>query len=533
MKPKINLQVSGHYKAEAVRHDGSRRELGAWFDNMILNTGLDRLGAEASWLECSVGSGTAEALENDTALDALEATTDVVLSTVGGTDSAGEDPFVWARRVFRFPVGAVTATLSEVGVGWDGGLFSRALIPAPVEVLSDEALEMTYEVRAFPTMTDQVATVSISAVDYEFTFRPAFFGGTHAEPTGWPAQLISIMDGGLTQESDLGMTAYGVGAAFGDVDEGIVGTELGEGAGSFNTNYVAASYERNCRMTFGTAAGSASFGAFELFSPDGCYQVLVDPPIPKTASNILDLDFKLQWARRGDEPPVDFDGYAENFTTMITGRGLELKPVGDVNTWTQHAGAGGHIVDGAYAVNTYTGIGTNCTWTEGTFSQPVNRLDFRLLVTPDNFDYDGNPNFADFFIYLYGRGTFGGLDEGVAVSKVSIGMEFTKGSPPKVRYSVSCASDTPETSEGGDQQAGYLGPDLDNPPSMTSGANAPIDVYLLFNNPNSMQLYVDDVLITTITEFTLVDPLPLEMYQIRMYCSPGVNVDKISAINEV
>jgi hypothetical protein len=52
------------------------------------------------------------------------------------------------------------------------------------------------------------------------------------------------------------------------------------------------------RNVFGLAAGDAAFGGFDVLTPVGNYQVLVDPPLPKDGSKVLTLDYKVSWARR-------------------------------------------------------------------------------------------------------------------------------------------------------------------------------------------------------------------------------------------
>lgn len=536
MKPKMNLAVAGRYAASAMRPDGSRRQLASWFDNLVLDTGLNRLGVGAAWAQCKVGTGSTAPENDDTALATPVVTTSNVLATVGGVDNT-EDPFVWARRTFRFPVGAATGTLSEVGVGWSDGLFSRALIadeegnPTTITVLEDEALEMTYEVRAFPNMAEQVASVNISGTPYDFTFKPALFAGDENDVNNWPAQLISILNSGLTSLST-GMQAFAVGAALGAVDTGIAGTQIGTATGSFNAGYVTDSHERDCRMTFGLGGGVASFGGLQLVSQGGCYQITVDPVIPKTATNVLTLDFKLAWSRRGDVP-VEAVDYIENFGSSIGGRAMDVMPVGETNTWTDNWG--GTIVGGAFSVSEVgSGETALCDWPSGEFGLPIKRIDWRLLVTPDDFNYSEDTDYSEFYLFIYGKGYDASHTiTGETFTRASLSIEFRKGSPPRLRYVAINSSDTPSTDEGGHHLSVYESPYVDNPPCMTSGADAPIEASLVIEDANSIKLYANASLVATITSLNLTDPQPLEPYRLQMYCAPGVKVDSIKLSTEV
>ena len=151
-------QCAGWFKIEATRPDGTRRVLADWFPNLILNGGLDRMGANPDYLSwCQVGSGSTAPVAAQTALVNRIAGTSTQQNNVSGAQ-ASAPYYGWYRRTYRFAQGVAAGNLSEVGVGWatSGSLFSRALIldgggsPTTITVLSDEVLDVTYELRRYP-----------------------------------------------------------------------------------------------------------------------------------------------------------------------------------------------------------------------------------------------------------------------------------------------------------------------------------------------------------------------------------------------
>lgn len=315
MKMNANLKIgmSGHYKMVAIKKDGSKRVLADWFANIILDSGLNRLGTGGAWDRAQVGSGSTVPDVGQVSLVSLVASTTTVQSTTAGTDTP-TNTYAWARRTYRFAEGVAAGNLSEVGIGWSAvpaGLFSRALIkddlgnPTTITVLSDEVLDVLYEVRAYPTIADQTATLTISGTSYTFTIRPGYLSGNQSNLTYWPDQLVSLMGGGVTgaNEYRLGWYAYAAGATLGPVTGFPTGTGLVVPSNtgntySFTAAYVNNSYQRQCRVRMGLTAGNEPFSVLALVSSVGNWQMSVSPNLPKDATKILSLDFTLSWARK-------------------------------------------------------------------------------------------------------------------------------------------------------------------------------------------------------------------------------------------
>lgn len=303
MKPAhINFQMQGRFKLEAVKRDGSRRILADWFDNLILNSGLERMGSGIIIAGAMVGTDNTTPANTQTALGAqLAYSTSLQGSITYGVDEASN--FAWRRARYRFAEGVATGNLAEVGVGWSSGnCFSRALIldgsstPTTITLLSDESLDVTYELRVYPTTTDVTGTLTLGGIDYDYTLR-----------------VSKLNDTDIANFFTFASTASGVGAAgaspnaagwptltaLGDIYSapGVSGSIANVGSSS-NLTYTAFSYSRTIRYTWGLANGSASLAVFELRTNMLAYKIAFTPSIPKTSSNILTLDIQLTWARR-------------------------------------------------------------------------------------------------------------------------------------------------------------------------------------------------------------------------------------------
>lgn len=293
-----NIGFQGWFKFEAVSAvTGRRRTVANWFPNLILNNGLNLMGTTAPLGRCMVGTGTSTPVVSQTQLDTRIASTTTVQSTTYGSDLV--DNYAYVRRVYRFDVGVAAGNLTEVGVGnSDTSCFSRALIldgggsPTSVTVLSDEYLDVTYEVRCYPVVTDVLATVNIGGVNYDTIIRPSQFGAWGATSyLRWPT-----VTGGMaaTPNSNPNMRSAGT---LGDYTVTAGGTSLATGTTSYLA-YSNNSYELTQRLTFGLTAGSTDFGILEFYNALGRWKISFDPVVPKRSTNIFTLDFKLAWARK-------------------------------------------------------------------------------------------------------------------------------------------------------------------------------------------------------------------------------------------
>lgn len=293
----INLreECEGYYKIEAVKSDGSRRLLADWFPNLILNSGLDRMGDSPDYLNyCQVGSGSTAPAETQTSLASLVSATSNLQSQTNA--NSGSSPFfARATTTFRFPAGSATGVLAEVGVGWgaSGDLFSRALIldalgtATTITVLADEALDVTYELRMYAWTDTAAGTIEIPGSGTHGVVQKSSAAGS------WG--LESPRRDAGAQLSTLGYT--------GDVSVDISETPLGDlisVASISATEYTPGSYRRNLNLTAELEQWNSpeGVGSISINAGWGSWQIGFTPNIMKTASDILTLQVRHSWGRK-------------------------------------------------------------------------------------------------------------------------------------------------------------------------------------------------------------------------------------------
>ena len=107
------------------------------FGNMILDTGLQRIGSSSDWMEyLLLGSGIQAPHPLQTTLQNI--------TYAGNNRGPGNHttsginienplkPFCWVKRTFRVTPRGESRTYTELGIGWNNSqLFSRTLIKAP------------------------------------------------------------------------------------------------------------------------------------------------------------------------------------------------------------------------------------------------------------------------------------------------------------------------------------------------------------------------------------------------------------------
>lgn len=288
-------QCAGWFKIEATRPDGTRRVLADWFPNLILDGGLDRMGANADYLNwCQVGSGSTSPVAAQTALvNRIAGTNTVQASSTGAQASA---PYYgWSRRTYRFAQGVAAGNLSEVGVGWasTGSLFSRALIldgggsPTTITVLSDEVLDVTYELRRYPGTVDLTGTVVLDGVTHNWVSRAS--GVTAAGV--WTGASAMALDYAQSFNGDIGaVTALNPSGTSAIMSA----TPLA---------YSSGSYTRAATVSAGPNDSNLSGGIRSIVirsnsAATGRYQIQFDPAIPKDNTKVLSLTIQHSWARR-------------------------------------------------------------------------------------------------------------------------------------------------------------------------------------------------------------------------------------------
>ena len=292
----INLreECEGFYKIEAVKADGSRRVLADWFPNLILNAGLDRMGANSDYLAwCQVGSGSTAPTPTQTTLVARVAGTNTLQSNIAA--NSGSAPYFARRTItFRFAQGVATGVLAEVGVGWDttGSLYSRARIldaignPTTITVLADESLDVTYELRMYVWTAETTGSIVLNGVTHSTVQKSSL-------AASWSLSGISL---------NVGSNLISL-ASTGAVSVAITGSPSGTTIGNATISaaaYTPGALTRTLNITAELSHwnNAAGIGAVRVQSGWGFWQIGFTPNIMKTASDILTLQVRHSWGRK-------------------------------------------------------------------------------------------------------------------------------------------------------------------------------------------------------------------------------------------
>lgn len=295
----IPARLSGQYRL-TIRRNGLIRYRSPWFDNIVTDGGLNQVGVGSFLTHCYVGSGNDTPLATNSALSAQvgSPTTTIISASAGVSNSS---PWYGTRAVtFRFAGNTVIGNLSEVGVGWASALFSRSLIvdgngdPTTVTVLADETVDVTYLLKNYSLAGDTSFTADVDGTSRSCVVR-ACNAASGSTTSGW-----GITGSAIALASGTGIypiVAYN--GALGTLIQSPSGTS---DINSSNTNaaYVNNSLEKGFSATWTQAYGNLAGGitAIRLATNGiGCYQISIDPPVAKTSSNTLNLNFKVAWGR--------------------------------------------------------------------------------------------------------------------------------------------------------------------------------------------------------------------------------------------
>ncbi|WP_353189092.1 hypothetical protein [Pseudomonas sp.] len=302
-------QLSGRFILEKAKADNNGNPIEATrvkvaeFDNIITNQGLNRIGTNNDWLRhIQVGSGTATPAATDTGLASFVAGTDDFISTSSTIQSS---PPYYATRTLtrRFVAGAAAGNLSEVGIGWastGSALFSRALIldgggvPTTITVLSDEVLDVTYQIRIYPPANDVSGSITVTGVGTVSTTTRA---SIVTSAGNWAINQNGVQGG----PSDLTNNHRAYTGAIGVITAQPSGTNESASTASLSA-YSNNSFQRDATITWGL--GAANFGINSIqfsFGPSfefGLMQVGLGTTITKNNTQTLSLNARHQWARR-------------------------------------------------------------------------------------------------------------------------------------------------------------------------------------------------------------------------------------------
>jgi hypothetical protein len=307
----LQTKLAGEYRLVINRADGNVEDTG-WFDNLILNQGLDYLGNSLGLgivRYAQVGTGTSTPVATQTALDARVAGTESSPAGAQAVTATNEGaPLYRTLLTYAYPFaqGSVVGNITEVGVGISAAagnnLFSRARIvdnlgaPTSITIVALDQLTVYYRVRIIPPLTDATGTVSISSTNYNYTMRVsnvASFANV---------QFLLNSSNNFSQAQNAGHLAYPAGSVLGAIT-GFPSGSPGVDGTATTSSYTNGTYYRDVTFNWSISQGNAAGGiqCIKFVWPQSYsvlqFQVRFDTVIPKTNTNVLALNVRYSWAR--------------------------------------------------------------------------------------------------------------------------------------------------------------------------------------------------------------------------------------------
>lgn len=201
------MEIGAHFKA--IVRDGKTHKIKTetpWIKNLVLDSGLNRMG-QGTWLDrCCVGTGTVEPVVTDIGLTNFLAASTNRIGWSTGRATTGTDYYRFYRTTWRFNIGQAQGTVSEVGLGWNNAnLWNKVLLkdvngdPSPITVLADDYLDIIAEIRHFIVIPNPTGTINLLNKDnsikstHNYTLTPFFGSGLTYDYNIWGGALLVEM----------------------------------------------------------------------------------------------------------------------------------------------------------------------------------------------------------------------------------------------------------------------------------------------------------------------------------------------------
>jgi len=270
------------------------------FKNLVLDTGLNRIGENSDWMDwLHLGTGIQaphplqNSLQNPTYTGSSLAPSPNTTSGINISDPL--KPYCWVRRIFRVSPRGENRTYSEMGVGWNNSnLFSRTLIKDPqgnpntISILGDEYLDVTYEARMYIPVNTAVYTVVPTGDDIEPRTITVLASRVNTQsPTyGW-----SITGSILNNGSNRFFTG-GRGSLYEDPEGSTVGFSH-----SRTSMVRTSSTSATITLTRELPDNVGLLRTYQVSQNAYCFQMEFDPPFNKTNEDRFSISYSISWGR--------------------------------------------------------------------------------------------------------------------------------------------------------------------------------------------------------------------------------------------
>lgn len=274
-----------------------------WFNNCVLNQGLDYMATNTWFNYCKIGTGNSAPVETQTSLDKFFAVSSNTSTTDYGT-SSNAPYYKYLRQTFRFAAGTFNnTTISEVAIAYTGtkdalGIWNRALIKdnngqnTTITLLSDEVLDVVCEVRLYMDTSDIISNLDLYdrnnnlISSHTLTVRPMNI-------SNYASYIVYAVS------SSCGIY-YAFSGSIGNVNS-MPSTSISGTASTTVGAYVSGSYKLDFTSVFSLTSGNGTIKAFcsagYIYNGAHVFQIGIDPAIKKTSDQTLTIKGTLSWGR--------------------------------------------------------------------------------------------------------------------------------------------------------------------------------------------------------------------------------------------
>lgn len=299
------LGVAGQFKLVKRSAGGIILQETPWFDNLVLDAGLNRWFTNNIIAGVSIGTGTSAPVASQTALDSFSAYTSTAQVTNSATAQGSAPYYITHQYAYRFAIGALNGNFTEVGIGWASNtLFSRALIvdnvgvPTSISITPAEQLDVYYSLRLYVPAADISVGKTIGGVATTVTGRAANCTQVNTAIGTWNNGFNGViasanLTGAFTSATDgaIGaITASPSGANYS-------GTITVAPVGAYSNNSLTRTY----RTTFDLNAANFGAGIGAVVAQwqgiSALFQYGFSPKVAKTAAFTFYFDHSISVAR--------------------------------------------------------------------------------------------------------------------------------------------------------------------------------------------------------------------------------------------
>lgn len=303
------VEMCGRFKLEVYKqNDGELVNQTDWFNNIVLNQGLNLAFSKNIFSGVAVGTGNSTPVATQTDLDARVAATTTQVGSDIKTITDADMPYVSLIRQYRFNAGVFNnQILTEVGITTNETgalLFNRALIldengqPTSIQIKSDEYLDVKVELRMYVSKMPTTGSFNLTDKNNNLIRSCPY----QCKPAKINTSIFYALFAGFSSSGAFELSAYqsAMNASIfsGNPSGNSVFSSADSRVSKTYFTYVNDSYSIRFRFIVPLSLGnSAPMRTFVLSTYMIDFQFQLDEPIQKTADEVFTIFFAISWGR--------------------------------------------------------------------------------------------------------------------------------------------------------------------------------------------------------------------------------------------